>query len=177
MFQHTSVIGISMISRQNRRIFVAVVYSLLFCVTVWISSMDPVNHGSIIWMYWVVILVSQWIFGRLVRPMFPLKRDKPKITVSPYTPAERPIEDERETALRSEAYVESYRVILVYAVILLLLLPLFIYKAADLTSGWWVYRTMVLQFFVMLLFGLVLTLPQAIVLWRLDDLFSPGEVQ
>lgn len=171
MFQRTTVLGISMTPRHNRRVFVTLAYALLLLVMASLSMLDPFRHETIIWFYLAVMIVSHWVFGRLVRPMFPLdtgpKQDA--VHVSPYVDRSRPEEDERETAVRSDSYVFAYRAIAIYSVMLLMLFPVLIEREINSLAT---YRTITLQFLVMLLFAIVFTLPQATILWKQDDLFS-----
>ena len=178
MFQRTAILGISMTPRHNRRILVGVAYAFLLAITAALSTFDPLQHQNVIWTYWAVMVVSHLIFGALVRPMFPLnnaERSRDRIHISPYIPKPRPEEDERETALRSNSYVRAYRVITIYSVVLLLFSPLFLPTTSnDAFHGMSAYKGMALQFFVLSLFVLVLTLPQAMVLWSESDLFVEG---
>jgi hypothetical protein len=174
MFQHTSLLGFNMTPRYKRRVFVSVTYMLLLLVIATVSRLDPFRHETIIWIYLIVMAVSHWLFGRLVRPMFPLKGASPEpgvVHVTPFASKGRPEEDERETSLRADAYVFAYKTILIYSVVLLLGFPLLFSRGAA--AGLWGYHGMVLQFMVMLLFVLVFTVPQAAILWRQEDLILP----
>lgn len=178
MFQKTAILGITMAPRHNRRILVGVAYICLLAITAALSTFDPLQHQNVIWTYWAVMVVSHWIFGAMVRPMFPVnsaKRSRDPIHISPNIPKPRPEEDERETALRSDSYVRAYRVITIYSVVLLLFSPLFLPATSNVAFyGMSAYKGMALQFFVLSLFVLVFTLPQAMVLWNESDLFSEG---
>lgn len=178
MFQNTAILGINMTPRHNRRVLVSIAYVFLLAITAALSTFDPLQHQNVIWTYLAVMVVSHWIFGALVRPMFPVnsaERSADQDHISPYIPRPRPDEDERETALRSDSYVRAYRVITIYSVVLLLFSPLFLPTTSyDAFHGMSAYKVMALQFFVLSLFVLVFTLPQAMVLWRESDLFVEG---
>ncbi len=181
MFQHTSVLGISMTLRHNRRVLVTLVYLALFLAAATLSTLDPLAPGrqNVIWVYLMVMLVSYWMFGWLVRPGYPSDRNRTThntLHVSPDVPEPRAEEDERENALRSESYAFAYKAIAIYSVVLLLLFPALISRESLASlPGAWGLRNIVLQFMVLSLFILVFTLPQAAILWNQCDLFVENQ--
>ena len=168
MFKTTTFAGIPMMTRRNRRALVVGTYLLLAGATVLLGVTKGMKFESPFWIILVFSGVSRAVFGALIPQETVSERriEKPvDLGLAASGPRPDPPPDERDVALRNEAYFQAFRVVAMFSVIVFAL----IIMMQDPTS--WA-RLNLLQVFGAVLVVLVLTLPQAILLWSHPDLLE-----
>lgn len=166
MFRTTTFAGIPMGSQRNRRALVIVTYLMLAIASVLLG----VARGAKFQPIWIWILafsgVSRGIFGSLVpQETLPPKRPEEPIDLGLVAsgPRPEPPPDEREVWERNKAHFVAFRVVAVYSLFFFIAIAL-IQNQTSFVELW------TLQVFAAILSVLVLTLPQAILLWSHPDL-------
>ena len=154
-------LGISMVSRKNRRLLVAVTYAILLLVIHALSVLRSRSEAMNLtfWLLIAISIVSRGIFGSMVKQTLITRRWNEMLALG-LTPARFRDEDEpdeRELAVRNAAYFQAYRLLALYS---FLFVP-FLLSGAIATS--------ILPQVAMPLLVLALTLPQAVVLWTEPD--------
>lgn len=177
MVRTPAFLGFSMVRRNSRRRLVAVTYAILLglvaAAIIIFPSMRYAARRSLAVassMLLAYCVVSQSVFGKLANDtVLPQMRGGELMSLG-LTPRRRRAADdldEREVAVRNAAYFAAYRAVAAYSIILWLA---------------WVYSyelsatiaLLLLQLLVIPLLGMVLTLPQAVILWTEPDV--PEEV-
>jgi len=179
MLRSPAFLGFSMVQRNSRRRLVAVTYAILLALlaaTVVYPSLRRLIGGRTmgpIWFLFVVCFVlSQSIFGKLAKDtVLPLIHggEMTSLGLTPQPGRSGADLDERELAVRNAAYFKAYRAVAVYSIVAWMAL---IYSfdlsppAARLLLGW---------LFILLL-GMILTLPPAVILWTEPDVPEEAKV-
>ena len=167
MFRTTTFAGISMTSQRNRRALVVVTYILLAIASVLLGVARGAKFQPI-WIILVFSVVSQWIFGSLVpqETLPPQRRSEPiDLGLAASGPRPDPPPDEREISERNNAHFLAFRVVAVYSLFVFMII-------ASMQDQSFFIRLSTLQVFAAILSVLVLTLPQAILLWSHPDLME-----
>ena len=144
-----------------------ITYILIALSSVLLGVTRGMSFQAGLWVIFVFSGVSRWIFGSLVsQESLPERKEEPvDLGLAASGPRLEPQPDERELAVRNHAYFKAFRVvagysILVFAIVAMMQDPTF----------WPGLNVNVLQVFAAVLIVLVLTLPQAILLWQHPDL-------
>jgi hypothetical protein len=167
MFHTTTFAGIQMKTQRNRRALVVLTYVLIGVVSVLLGVTRGMKFASPFWIILVFSGVSRWIFGSLVpQESFPVPNEKPvDLGLAASGPRPEPQPDEREVAMRDRAYFKAFRVVAGYSVFVFALV-------AMVQDPTFLPGLNILQVFAAVLVVLVLTLPQAILLWQHPDLLE-----
>ncbi len=184
MFEETELLGFSMVSRKSRRILVVCVY-LFFAVFVLAGAVrQSVSLFGVSGLPFIVavLLLTRYTFGRLV-PNYAFNDDAMQqvdisgpeeyaITgekpVAVRRPAAMPDPDERDLAVRNSAYFAALRIVTVFLLIVWVAIVVAGHSRID--SGRLV--PVVASYGVFAALVLLLTLPQAIILWNEPDLIT-----
>ena len=167
MLSTPKILGISMAPQKNRRSFVIATYAILVAVVAILLTLPPL--GGRIRSMWLLFLplaynvVSYAVFGKLVRPTVLTPRGG-EMTSLGLTPRRRHQDepDERDVALRNAAHYQAFRAAAIYGFVLWASIPLY-----WRLSGPSVVLLVLLM--AMPLLTILLTLPQAIILWTEPD--------
>ena len=168
MVRTPAVLGISMVSRDNRRLLVATTYATLLALMAAVILILPSRsliNAALMCLILAYDVVSRAIFGRLVKDTVLPELRGGELTSLGLSPKRRRSEsepDEREVAVRNAAYFKAYRSLAVYTVAIWIASPYF-FSLSPSTS------VRVLLLLTMPLLAMALTLPQAIVLWTEPD--------
>ena len=161
--ENDSLFGISMVRRRNRRALVFATYSLLLLITALILSFNP---WVSVWVWFVLAfnVVSGFVFGKLAKQTTLPPYAGPQLTTIEITNRRaKEMLDERELAVRNAAHFVAFRILAVYTMVFVVIVHyLFVYMPSIAPQLIWALTIPVL--------GMVLTLPQAIVLWSEPDL-------
>jgi hypothetical protein len=183
-------LGFSMLQRSSRRRLVAVVYATLLALVVIISAVWPhaprVSKGramAVMAWAWGPLLaytvVTWFIFGKLAKDTVLPKilrvsrgadggGEITSLGLAQESSRQQDDLDEREVAVRNAAYFTAYRAVAVYSYL--------VWMAVSWSC--WLGDSaafLLIQWLVMLLVAMVLTLPPAVVLWTEPDV--PEEAQ
>ena len=176
MLRTPAILGFSMVDRSNRRLLVAITYTLLLVLmAAYILLLSSKSLLNAIAMCSVLAYngVSRAIFGRLVKDtVLPDTHAGEMISLSLAESSPRRNEDdpdERDVAIRNAAYFKAYRVLAWYSIALWVVSPFFF----SLTASTGVRGLMLLA---MPLLTMALTLPQAAVLWTEPDVPEEARV-
>ncbi len=161
-----TIFGISMVSRERRRWLVFLCYAALSLLILlsYAASSASARFILVLFAVFAGTFIQFVIFYRLAKDTVLLGQEA-ILGLSLNTLFHKSGPDERQVAVRNAAYYRAYRVVAAY---LLLIMPV--------TSGWVTGEAAlneVLLGLTALLFILVYTLPQAIILWTEPDI--PGE--
>jgi hypothetical protein len=164
-------LGFSMARRHNRRLLVTITYATLavlmaIAITILPSALHLSGRGAaLMWCLVLVYNVVTWsIFGRLANDtVLPQIHGGEKTTLG-LTPQPRSEDDldERDLAVRNAAYFTAYRAVAVYSIFAWLVLSYSFDSSASITR-------LLIQWLVMPLLAIILTLPPAVILWREPD--------
>lgn len=170
MFRTTMFAGISFTSQRNRRALVVITYLLIVVSAVLLGVTQGMKFAAPLWLIFVFSGVSRWIFGSLVpEESLPERKEKPvDLGLAATGPRRESQVDEREIAVRNDAYFQAFRVVAGFS------LFVFVLVAMMQDPTFWP-KLNVLQVFVAVLVVLVLTLPQAILLWQHPDLVEEND--
>jgi hypothetical protein len=164
MLQTSTLLGISMVSRKNRRLFVTAIYMVVLLMLFGIV-MIPWGHSRyfqpvLCSVFLLPINLSFYLFGSVVKQtVFPELRVEPTILVLTRKRHEPGEPDERDLAVRNAAYFTAYRILAAYSLLICLMLwPAF--NSGD-------NRIPLLLILPLLVFAP--TLPQAVILWTEHD--------
>jgi hypothetical protein len=168
MLRTPVILGISMATRRNRRLLVAVTYAPLLALTVTLVIVPSWGkHHIWPWAANACFVVGFAVFMRLVKQPGPLDPQSPRgamtsLGLAPrhYRAEDEP--DERDVEVRNAAYFAAYRVLALYSVGIWVVAFLTLDLGGPVTAK-------VLQLFSLPLPAMALTLPQALVLWREPD--------
>ena len=175
MLRTPVILGISMATRRNRRLLVAVTYAPLLALTVTLVIVPSWGkHHIWPWAANACFVVGFAVFMRLVKQPGPLDPQSPRgamtsLGLAPrhYRAEDEP--DEREVEVRNAAYFAAYRVLALYSIAIWLVTQL----SFDLSAS---TAVRVLQLLIMPLLAMALTLPQAVVLWTEPDVPEEARV-
>jgi hypothetical protein len=173
MLRSPAFLGFSMVRRKSRRRLVVVTYAILLAfmaVMMAVSTSAPrMIGGRFAGFMWCLLLaynVVTWsIFGRLAKDTVLPQIRGDEITSLGLTPRPRRSEydlDERELAVRNAAYFTAYRAVAVYSILAWMVL-MYSFELSTSTAF------ILVQWLVIPLLAMVLTLPPAVVLWREPD--------
>jgi len=179
-------LGFSMLQRSSRRRLVAVVYATLLALIVIISAVWPhsprLSKGramammAMAWSFVLAYNVVTWsIFGKLAKDtvlpiLHPIRGGEITSLGLAQEPSRQPDDlDEREVAVRNAAYFTAYRAVAVYT----LLVWVAVFYSYGLSAS---AALLLIQWLVMLLVAMVLTLPPAVVLWTEPDVPEDAQV-
>ena len=168
-----TILGISMAPQKNRRLLVVITYAtLVACVIAMLIVSPSKRRAQTAWLLFVPIadlVVSYAVFGQLTkRAVFP--PPMVEVTSLGLTPRRRDQDepDERDLALRNAAHYQAFRGAAVYGFILWASIPLFWHLSGPIV-------VLLVLLMAMPLLTILLTLPQAIILWTEPDV--PEEVR
>src|SRR5579859_8031942 len=164
--------GISMGLRKNRRLLVTVMYAIpLACIVMilvapsWFRQLGPLSRQSITLASILIFLAPPHWFTKLAK-FAPLGQRPVSVEITrlgltpgprdPYDP------DERQATIRNAAHYHAFRFVIYYAGVLFLALMF-----SDSLERATAHR--LVMALVLLLVFMVLTLPQAIILWTEPD--------
>ena len=179
-------LGFSMLQRSSRRRLVAVVYATLLALVVIISAVWPhaprVSKGramAVMAWAWGPLLaytvVTWFIFGKLAKDtvlpiLHPIRGGEiTSLGLAQESSRQQDDLDEREVAVRNAAYFTAYRAVAVYSYL--------VWMAVSWSC--WLGDSaafLLIQWLVMLLVAMVLTLPPAVVLWTEPDVPEDAQV-
>jgi hypothetical protein len=158
MLQTTTYFGISMVSRESRRLLVTGTYIVVILVTLLFVAL-PWTHFYVPVALACVLLVAVHLSGRLFdRVVPPTASPTPKLILLALGRKRRPGDaDERDIAVRTAASAVAYELVAVYAFLVCLysvfsfvkLVPLLLFLPIGVLAP---------------------TLPQAVILWTEGDL-------
>lgn len=163
-----SLFGIPMVRRRNRRALVFATYALLLILTAIILIFHPwVN----VWVWFVLAfnVTGGLVFGKLVKQTTFPEHSTPAVAAIGIVdrPAKESL-DERELSVRNAAYFLAFRILALYSTAFFVSVHyLLLYKP---TLAPQLILALMIPVLVM-----VLTLPQAIVLWSEPDLPSESD--
>ncbi len=170
MLRTPAILGISMAPRKNRRFFVAFTYAIMLAIAV--TTLLVPSWGSDFAIAWMIASLSFYLvcwlaFRGLVEDetaVPPPRRRWGGIISLGLAPRRRDLDelDERELVTRNSAHFRAYRVLTWYMIIIWT----GTYLSFDLSAS---AAVRVLGLLVMPLWGMVLTLPQAALLWAEPD--------
>ena len=159
-----TIFGVSMVSRKRRRWLVLFCYATLWTLIllVFSSKSDAARYILTIVMTSVGSSVQFVIFYKLAGDtVLPVQQDS-----EPYglgllrkPPSEKIKLDERQVAVRNAAYHKAYRIVAAY----LLLMPIIFLALISSPK-------MFLAIYIVSIYGVIYTLPQAIILWTEPDI-------
>lgn len=187
MFRNTTLFGISMVPRRNRRILVLAVYLFLVLMIVFGMWRQDGYFFGFTGLPFVILtlLLTRYTFGKLV-PNFTynyealeqvdismpeeygIASDTP---VPMRAPAAAPDPDERDIAVRNAVHFSSFRALSIYLLLAWIEIAvagdprLHLERAAHLVAVYSIFAGVVLAF----------TLPQALVLWNETGLIAEQE--
>lgn len=174
MLNTPTILGISMASQKNRRSFVIATYAILAAVVAIILTLPPlVGRIRLMWLLFLPLaytVVSYEVFGKLIRPTLGGVRSNELTSLdlgSRRRDQDEP--DERELAIRNAAHYQAFRAATVYGFILWILILLL----------WHLRRPTVILLVLLIampLLTILLTLPQAIILWTEPDVPEEARV-
>lgn len=175
MLRTPEILRMSMATQKNRRLLVVTTYStLLICVAI-ILILPPLGgRNRSMWLLSLPLVynvVSYAVFGKLVEPTaLPTPRGG-EMTGLGLAPRRRNVDepDERDVAIRNGAHYQAFRAAAVYCFALWVLIPL-LWSLKGPTVILWVLLLL------MPLFTMLLTLPQAIILWTQPDVPEEARV-
>lgn len=157
-----SLFGISMVRRRNRRALVFATYALLLMITAIILTFHP---WVTVWVWFVLVfnLTGGLVFGKLVKQMTFPERSTPAVaTIGIVDRPPKESLDERELSVRNAAYFMAFRILALYSTAFFVSVHyLLLYKAT-------IAPRLILALMIPVLV-MVMTLPQAIVLWSEPD--------
>ncbi len=171
MLKTPVILGLSTVSKRNRRLLVVLIYLILILIVAIFVCIRPFelpfySAGALIG-----IVVSRLIFGKLVKERaFSETRISQTTTLSLlHWKRSGDHLDEREMSLSNEAHYEAFRVVAYFLLFLWLAVPILL----DHLNAWLMNR--IFEGIVTVLLVLAFTLPQAILLWSEPDV--PEEVR
>lgn len=173
MFRATTIAGLSMSSRRNRRLLVVLTYFGIAAMTVVLGVSGATHLQSPLWLILVFVIVfsgvSRGLFGAVV-PQQTLRDRTPKPSGGRFNlrPTREWVdvpEDERDVAVRNAAYFYAFRFVTLFALLVWFVVLVFQDPKVHIPS-------VVLQLLITYLVVLMLTLPQAIMLWNHPDLID-----
>jgi hypothetical protein len=176
MLRTPAFLGFPMVRRSNRRLLVATTYAALLALMAAVIIIFP--SGRQMDAVWLCVfplaynLVSRAIFGKLVKETVLPEVHGGELTSLGLAPGHRRSEDEpdeREVAVRNAAYFEAYRALAMYSIAVWVAWP-FIFLLSASTA------VRVLLLLTVPLLAMVLTLPQAVVLWTEPDVPEEARV-
>ncbi len=170
-----TILGISMAPQKNRRLFVAVAYAIvgayiavLVIMPSWVHELGPVGRQffgiagvgfvlALSW-YWFLNLTNVTPLGRRLVSV--------EITRLGLTPGPRDSygPDEREVAIRNAAFHKAYRVVVYFSIVPVVALDQ-LRDHLNSSNAWRLANGLVL-----ILFVIMWTLPQAIIVWTEPDM-------
>lgn len=167
MLRIPMIFGISMATRKRRRWLVFFCHAVLWTLILLVFSSIAGSSRYIltIAMTFVGSSIQFVIFYKLAGDtVVPVQKSaQPRsLGLVRNLPSEIPKLDERQVAVRNAAYHKAYRIVAAY----LLLIPIIFLISTDSPK-------MFLAIYTLTVYGVVYTLPQAIILWTEPDL--PGE--
>ena len=174
MLKTPVILGISTVSRKNRRWIVAFIYAIVAFLIANFALIHPAENRFIFVACGIGAVISRWIFGRLVKERVFSEISIGQMTNLDLSPGRRDRSglDERERALSNWAHYEAFRVLAFCS----FFVWLFAYVAVPellVLNPPIVIR--VFEGISMALLVLAFTLPQAILLWTQPDV--PEEVR
>jgi len=180
MLRTPAFLGFSMVRRNSRRRLVLITYAILLAfmaVMMAVSLLAPrMIGGRFAGFIWCLILaynvVSWSIFGKLAKDMVLPQLRGGEMTSLGLTPQPGRSEadlDERELAVRNAAYFTAYRAVAVYSVFASVAL-VFSSELSDPAAR------LLLGSLVILLVGMIFTLPPAVILWTEPDVPEEARV-
>jgi FtsH-binding integral membrane protein len=154
-----TIFGISMVSRERRRWLVVLCYAAfsLLILLGFAASSASARFILVLFAVFAGTCIQFVIFNKLAKDSV-LPGQEAILGQSPNTLFHKSGPDERQVAVRNAAYYKAYRVVAAYLFLIM--------SAASAGEA-------ALMGLTALLFVLVLTLPQAIILWTEPDI--PGE--
>lgn len=170
MFRNLSFLGFSMRERAHRRTFVVLTYVVMTTALILAVSYRDVLAMSIIAVVW--LFVPLLIFGTVVTPylgMVPLMGPHPPhrvdrgLGLAASVPPEEPGPDEHDIAVRNAAYYVAYWALTICCLGFLGVLQWTMTSTSP-------HRRDVLTVAFQLLLVLLMSLPQAVVLWTERDI-------
>jgi hypothetical protein len=169
------ILGISMATRRNRRLLVAVTYATLLALTLILVIVPSWGrHIGTIWLCAgnACYLLTWVVFTKLVKqpgPVGPRRVGMTSLDLAPrhYRAEDEP--DERDVQVMNAACFTAYRVLAWYSV------SIWVATFLSLDLGAPV-MVKVLQLFCLPLLAFAFTLPQALVLWREPDVPEEARV-
>ena len=181
MLNTPAILGISMAPQKNRRLLVAVTYTIfvafegiLLMMPSWVHELGPLGRQFFDLAGMMLILVPRWYWFPKLTKVTPLGGRPTSVEITrlgltpgphdPYDP------DERQVAIRNAAYYQAFRVVVIYS-FLLFLAPDFLHRLNDSTAQRWMTALLLLLVFM------AFSLPQAIVLWTEPDAPEEDQVQ
>ena len=181
MLRTPMILGISMATRKNRRLFVVVTYVILLVLMATIIIIRPRGNQVLTAMICIILVsgvVSGGVFGKLVKQTVP-----PEIRFGEMTSlglarkrrdADEP--DEREVAIRNAAHFRAFRALAMYSIFYWVLIPSFSSTIPSFFSLNSLAAVKALQLLTLPLLAMAVTLPQAIILWTEPDVPEEARV-
>lgn len=162
-----TIFGISMASQNSRRWLVLLCYAALWTsiILVFYSTSVAAQFVLTTLMTFVGASIQFVIFFKLAGDtVLPVKKVAEPRSLGLFRdpPSDRFKLDERQVGIRNAAYHKAYRIVAAY----LLLIPIILFTSANSPK-------MFLAIYTLTVYGVIYTLPQAIILWTEPDL--PGE--
>lgn len=177
MLRTPAVLGLSMAPRRNRRLFVTFIYGIMLTITVailvvpaWGDRVNIVWGSAAMSFYLVCWLAFRGLVDEQTALPPPERRWGRMISLG-LAARRRDLDelDEREVAIRNAAHFRAYRVLTWYMIIIWTAT----WFSFDLSASGGVRG---LQLFIMPLWGMVGTLPQAALLWTEPDVPEEARV-
>lgn len=173
MLDNPTFLGISMVPRKNRRMFVMVTYAILaacFAAILVVQSWHSRIHAAWGLLFILIyIMGNHFLFGSLVKPFmaYSLRKEEEIISLRS-APRRRDLDepDERELAVRNAAHYQAFRVAAIYGLAVWLVV-----MASPTLNG----SAVALLILIIPLLAMLWTLPQAIILWTEPDV--PEEIK
>lgn len=169
MLRTPVILGMSMAPQKNRRLLVMVTYLILAaCVTAILVVPPLVGRMRLLWLLFLPLaynVVSYAVFGKMIRPTA-LPQPRGEMASLGLTPKRRDQDepDERDLALRNAAHYQAFRAGAVYGLVLWCSMPfLWHWNLSGATV------VLIMLLLAMPLLTILLTLPQAIILWTEPD--------
>ena len=179
MLKNPAFLGFSMQRRNSRRRLVAATYAVLLAlmaVTIVVKRSEPHARVAGFASTFVCViafnLASFSIFGRLAKDTVLYRVRGSEITslgLASHPPRNEDDLDERELAVRNAAYFTAYRAVAVYTMIAWTALIYSFELSASIALS-------MMQWLFIPIMTMILTLPQAVILWREPDVPEDARV-
>jgi len=173
-----TILGISMAPQKNRRMLVAVTYTILVAFAAvfvimpsWVRELGPLSRQFFVLAGMLLILAPRWFWYPKLTKLTPFGQQRSvEMTRLGLTPGPRdPCDpDERQVAIRNAAYYQASRFVIYYSIGLF-----WTFMFSDHLNRATADRVM--TFLLLLLFLVASSLPQAIILWTEPD--APEEAK
>jgi hypothetical protein len=175
MFKQARLLGISLKLRSRRRILVVITFALIAACIAVISAQSLTEAADLVanFGFLVFIVVSRGIFGSVVQQqLFQVYREGAGRGILPGLGLSRPIPpldpemvepDEYEISIRNGAYYQAYQYIAAFSFVVMVVVVWF-FSAPEPLRKFLTFST------ILVLIAMIVTLPQAIILWQQPDM-------